>query len=122
MEGKLSHYGSIAGSVMAILTVIGFIGKPHLTDFIDAEIQAYDLIQKEKDSNKVKLRDLLEDKMDVPADEVHIKIGDWYKNEKKIKALLDSIVKEQHYDYIEIGNNSREIKSIRRALDNKRDK
>ena len=122
MEGKLSHYGSIAGSVMAILTVLAFIGKPHLTDFIDKEIQAYDLIQKEKDSNKVKLRDLLEDKMDVPADEVHIKIGDWYKNEKKIKALLDSIVKEQHYDYIEIGNNSREIKSIRRALDNKRDK
>ena len=122
MEGNLKLYGGMAGSVMAILTVLAFIGKPHLTDFIDAEIQAYDLIQKEKDSNKVKLRDLLEDKMDVPADEVHIKIGDWYKNEKKIKALLDSIVKEQHYDYIEIGNNSREIKSIRRALDNKRDK
>ena len=92
MEGKLSHYGSIAGSVMAILTVIGFLGKPHLTDFIDAEIEKYDKEQQEKNSTKAKLRHLLGGKMGVADDEVHIKLGEQYRGEKALINRVDSVL------------------------------
>jgi len=126
MESKISHYGSIAGSVMAILTVIGFIGKPHLTEFIDAEIQAYDLIQQEKSSNKVKLRHLLSGKMGVADDEVHIKLGEQYKNEKVLINRVDSLhveiirLKQKNIRLIEdINDNYSDILKLRR---NKKDK
>lgn len=92
MEGKLSHYGSIAGSVMAIFALVGFLGEPHLKDFIDTEIQEYDKLQQEKNSNKVKLRHLLGGKMGVADDEVHILLGKQYKNEQRLYSEVDSIL------------------------------
>jgi hypothetical protein len=117
----LAHYGSIAGSVMAIFALIGFLGKPHLVEFIDNEIELYDEKKKEENSSKVKLRKLLSEKMELDEDEVHIEIGKFYKdythNEEAYHDKVDSLAKEIKLNYFEIGENIKAIKKL--EADNK---
>jgi hypothetical protein len=88
---RISHYGSIAGSMAAILGLLWLIGEPHLRTYIDNEIELYDGKKKEENSKKVKLRTLLGEKMGIDDDEVHIEIGHQYKNEKKLHHKIDSL-------------------------------
>jgi len=128
-NNQLAHYGSIAGSVMAIFALVGFLGKPHLTEFIDNEIEVYDERKKEEASGKVKLRTLLSHKMGVEDDEVHIELGHVYKQVKKEKDLyrvIDSLAKEINLNYYEIGQNIKDIKALKKVVidleDSKKDK
>jgi hypothetical protein len=91
MLDRLSHYGSIAGSVAAILGLLWLIGEPHLRTYIDNEIELYDSKKKEENSKKVKLRTLLGEKMGIDDDEVHIEIGHQYKKEKVLYKTIDSL-------------------------------
>ena len=110
MENKLSHYGSIAGSVAAILGLLWLIGEPHLKTYINDNIEQYDIEQKEANSKKVKLRTLLSTKMGVADDEVHIELGKQYKNEKKLHFKLDSLGSEIEFLRKEIDLNLESIK------------
>jgi hypothetical protein len=91
-QNRLAHYGSISGSVVAILGLLWLLGEPHLKTYIDNEIEVYDGKQKAEDSKKVKLRKLLSDKMGVADDEVHIELGHQYKNEKALASRVDSLL------------------------------
>lgn len=122
MESKLSHYGSIAGSVVAIITCVALIGRPHLVDFIDAEIKLYDEAKKEEDSKHAKLRTLLSSKMGIEEDEVHIEIGHQYRKEQELYKKVDSLEteikglkKEQKLDFYEIGLNQDDIKRLKKS-------
>lgn len=91
---RLTHYGSIAGSVMAIFALVGLLGKPHAIDFIDNEIESYDKRKKEEDLKKIPFRVLLSEKMGLDDDEVHIELGRMYKNEIKLHKTIDSLENE----------------------------
>ena len=88
---RLSHYGSIAGSVMAILAAVGFFVEPFLEDYVDSHIETYEERRFEEDSKKIGFRKLLGEKMDLDDDEVHIEIGHWYKKEKIMYSTIDSL-------------------------------
>ena len=120
----ISHYGSIAGAVMAILALVGFLGKPHLEDFIEAEIKKYDTEEKADESKKTKLRRLLGDKMEVADDEVHIEIGKLYKGEKDVKNVIDSLQGRVKYleqevklNFADIQGNYTKINAINKKLE-----
>jgi len=91
MDGNLKLYGGMAGALLTIFTVVGFIGEPHLRDFIDVEIKLYDEAQKLLNSAKVSFRQLLGDKMGLPNDETHIEIGRQYLEQKKLVIKIDSL-------------------------------
>jgi len=124
---KLSDIGKAMGIVIAIQGALFAIAKPHIDDYIDArfedsfnspsfQIHAFEMIDtylesaefsaflertiheyEEKDSQRVKLRTLLAQKMDVDEDEVHIEQGKMYKNYINIKNRVNSIIREIHY-------------------------
>ena len=116
-RNHLSHYGSIAGSVMAILGLLWLLGEPFLEDYVDNHISTYDERKKEEDSQKVSLRHLLGDKMQVADDEVHIELGKVYKSyskdELKLVRKIDSLEKEIKLNYNEIGININDIQKLK---------
>lgn len=122
MENKLSltKIGAWAGAIMAILTLLWFIGEPALERYVDTHISTYEGRKAEEDSKKVKLRHLLSTKMGVDDDEVHIEIGNVYKKvmaEPNIKHVLDSLGREVELNYHEIGVNTEAINKLQK--DNK---
>ena len=132
MENKsLITLGSIAGAIMAILTLLWFIGEPALERYVDGHIDEYELKKKEEASGKVKLRHLLGDKMEVADDEVHIEIGRMYKKEQTLYVTIDSLQERtstlerklaaiKHTsdgNYKEIGLNYRDIKKLQKKMD-----
>lgn len=121
-KNQLAHYGSIAGSVMAILGFLWLMGEPFLEDYVDNHISTYDERKKEEDSKKVGLRHLLGDKMEVADDEVHIELGKMYKHyskeELKIIHKIDSLCNEVKLNYTEIGVNIRDVKALKEAVIN----
>ena len=95
MESKLLiKLGTIAASISAILAMLWFIGEPALEDYVEAHIKIHEEKQKEVNSKKVKLRTLLSDKMGIPSDEVHIELGQHYRNRNIIISNIDSLKKE----------------------------
>ena len=118
-RNNLAHYGSIAGSVAAILGLLWLIGEPHLKNYIDGEIDRYDQVKKAEDLNKVQLRRLLSEKMQVADDEVHIELGKTYKQDKRLAIVIDSLEKKIVIlekkvadNYNEIGLNYGDIKKL----------
>lgn len=116
-QNRLSHYGSIAGSVAAILGLLWLLGEPHLKTYIDKEIEVYDATQKAEDSKKVKLRKLLSDKMGVADDEVHIELGQQYKQEKELSAKVDSLANQIDINKRAMQLNYQDIKNINYTID-----
>lgn len=116
-KNYISHYGSIAGSVMAILGLLWLLGEPFLEDYVDNHISTYDERKKEEDSQKVGLRHLLGGKMEVADDEVHIELGKVYKhyNKEEVKIIkkIDSLQKEIELNYHEIGVNITDIHKLK---------
>ena len=101
--------GSVAGSVVAILGLLWLIGESFLEDYVEGHIKAYEEKKIEEDSKKIPFRIITGEKMGVPPDEVHIKIGEWYKEEKErdkdfkeVKILVHAIKKE--FDFYHPGN------------------
>jgi len=92
MENKsLIKLGSIAGAIMAILTLLWFIGEPALERYVDSHISAYEERKEEEASDKVSLRHLLGSKMEIADDEVHIELGRMYLKEKTLYSSIDSL-------------------------------
>ena len=87
----LTTLGAIAGSLMAILTLLWFIGEPALERYVDSHISAYEERKAEEATHKVKLRHLLGDKMEIADDEVHIELGRMYKKEQTLYITIDSL-------------------------------
>ena len=87
------NLGSICGALMAILTLVGFIGEPFLEDYVNSRIEGYEEKRRIEESNKVPLRKLLSDKMGVADDEVHIELGKAYK-----KIIEEDIEKLKEFD------------------------
>jgi len=114
----LTTLGTIAGSIVAILGLLWLLGEPFLEDYVDNHISTYDERKKEEDSQKVGLRHLLGDKMQVADDEVHIEIGKVYRHysqeEKKLIKTLDSLCTEVKLNYKEIGVNIKAIDKLER--------
>jgi hypothetical protein len=96
-KNHLSHYGSIAGSVVAILGLLWLLGEPHLKNYIIENIEVYDKAEKDEDSKKVKLRKLLSEKMDIDEDEVHIELSKLYKEERRMTHKIDSLSNKIKY-------------------------
>jgi len=96
----LIQLGTISGSLMAILGLFWFIGEPALERYVDAQIQLHEERKKEEPAG-VKLRELLGYKMGVANDEVHIEIGNLYRNapitRSKVDSLIDIVVELQKY-------------------------
>lgn len=117
----LTTLGAIAGSIMAILTLLWFIGEPALERYVDSHISTYEERKAEEDSKKVGLRHLLGDKMEVADDEVHIEIGHIYKKvmgEADLNRKIDSLGREVELNFHEIGINIKAINKLQE--DNKR--
>jgi len=93
MENKISlaKLGTYAGSIMAILALLWFVGEPALELYVDGHISAYEVKKEKEASDKVGLRHLLGGKMEVADDEVHIELGRMYLNEGLLKARIDSL-------------------------------
>ena len=95
MESKLLiKLGTIAASISAILAMLWFIGEPALERYVEAQIGVHEEEMKLGESNKIKLRALLSDKMGIPSDEVHIELGQHYRNRNIIISNIDSLKKE----------------------------
>lgn len=60
-----------------------FLDSPAMSVYIDNVIKEYKAEQEKKDSGKIKLRKLLSNKMKCDEDEVHIRLGILYLEEKK---------------------------------------
>ena len=88
---SIIKYGTIAGSIMAILGLFWFIGEPALELYVNNQIELHEANKKVEPSG-VKLRELLGYKMGVANDEVHIEIGHQYKQQKRIINSMDSIL------------------------------
>lgn len=120
MDNKtLITSGSVAGAIMAILSLLWFIGEPALERYVDSHISTYEERKIEEDSKKIGLRHLLGNKMEVADDEVHIEIGHMYKKvkgEPNIKKTLDSLIKEVDLNYQEIGVNIKDIKNLKKVV------
>ena len=104
MKNNLSIIGGAAGSVMAILTLIGFLAEPFLEDYVNARIELHEAEVEAENSAKVGLRTLLGQKMGVADDEVHIELGHQYRNEGETIEALEyqkrfnaAVVKEFNY-------------------------
>lgn len=91
LDKYLGHLGSIAGSIVAVIGLLWLIGEPALEKYTDERIDLYQQKRIEENSNKVKLRTLLSEKMEVADDEVHIELGKTYKQDKHIVRTLDSL-------------------------------
>lgn len=89
MKNNLSIIGGVAGSVMAILTLVGFLAEPFLEDYVNARIEQHEAEQKAANSSKVGLRTLLGQKMGVDDDEVHIELGEQYRNEGQTREAIE---------------------------------
>ena len=131
MENKsLIKLGSIAGAIMAILTLLWFIGEPALERYVNTHIDSYEERKAEEATHKVKLRHLLGDKMEIADDEVHIELGRMYKKEKTLYITIDSlstrinnlnrrltaIKSTSDGNYKEIGLNYRDIKKLQEDM------
>jgi hypothetical protein len=101
-------------AVVSTVIAFGYFGEPFLEDYVESHFVVYEKKHKKENSEKIKLRDLLSEKMGCDADEVHIELGRMYKNElierKKIYEAIDGdynhskdkrnkIVKEIKYIY-----------------------
>ena len=116
MELK-SEFLKLSKTLTAIVATLGFVwffGEPFLEDYVESHFDAYDANHKKENSEKIKLRFLLSEKMGCDPDEVHIELGRLYqaeKNErKKIYQYIDKdwktskekrnkIIKEIKYIY-----------------------
>ena len=118
-QNRLAHYGSIAGSVVAILGLLWLLGEPFLEDYVDTHIRTYDERKKEEDSKSVKFRSLCADKMGVAEDEAHIELGKVYKkvmSEADLLRKIDSLGREVQLNYAEIGINLKDIKNLKSVV------
>lgn len=90
MKDNLLLLGKIAGAVMALISICAFFGKPFLEDYVHEQIDIkFDKVKADADANKqASFRSLLSKSMKVDEDEVHVRIGDMYKKEDKIKEEI----------------------------------
>ena len=95
MDIKTEFFGfsKMMSAIVGTCVALWFFGEPFLEDYVESHFEVYEKKHKEENSQKVKLRELLSEKMDVDVDEVHIELGRMYKNEiperKKLKELID---------------------------------
>ena len=129
LDKYLGHLGSIAGSIVAVIGLLWLIGEPALEKYTDERIDLYQQKRTEENSNKVKLRTLLSEKMEVADDEVHIELGKTYKKDKLIVRELDSIKDvlralklKTDNNYTEIGLNYSDIQDLYKKESNLRGK
>ena len=90
---SIIKYGTIAGSIMAILGLFWFIGEPALQLYVENQIELHEANKTNEQPHGVKLRELLGYKMGVETDEVHIEVGHQYKQQKQMCNSVDSILK-----------------------------
>jgi len=114
IKNEFFAFSKMMSAIVGTCVALWFFGEPFLEDYVDSHFEKYEKEHKERNSQKVKLRSLLSEKMGVDEDEVHIELGRMYKNEiperNKIKELINSdwkvskdrrnkIVKEIKYIY-----------------------
>jgi len=101
MKNNITIIGGVAGSVMAILTLVGFLAEPFLEDYVNARIELHEAEVRAENSAKVGLRTLLGQKMGVADDEVHIELGHQYRNEgeaiEKQRKFNEAVIKEFNF-------------------------
>lgn len=61
-------------------------GMPALNNYIEQRIEAYDT-----ENHKTPLRTLLAEETGIPADRIHIVIGQWYKESKEHDEVIEEI-------------------------------
>jgi hypothetical protein len=92
LKKEFISLGKTLGAIIATLTALWFFGEPFLEDYVESHFDTYELKHEEENSKKVKLRNLLSDKMGVAPDEVHIELGRMYQSEKpENQKLWDAI-------------------------------
>ncbi len=90
MKENLLLLGKIAGAAMALISICAFFGKPFLEDYVHEQIDLkFEAVKAEAEANKrPSFRSLLSKSMKVDEDEVHVRIGDMYKQEGDIKKEI----------------------------------
>jgi len=99
LKSEFVKFSKVMTAIVATLVSVWFFGEPFLEDYVENHFEAYDIKHKKENSQKVKLRKLLSDKMDVDEDEVHIELGRMYQAEKVSKDKRNKIIKEIKYLY-----------------------
>ena len=97
LKGEFVKFSKVMTAIVATLGCVWFFGEPFLEDYVQSHFESYEIKHKKENSQKVKLRKLLSDKMDVDEDEVHIELGRMYQAEK---IERDKIYKAIDKDFI----------------------
>lgn len=112
IKNKIYELAKIIGAIVVIQGAVIGIATPFVNEHIEQRIKDYHnsadfklyvdgVIEQYKSettvTSSISLRDLLSDKMGVPSDEVHIKIGEMYKHKDDFKDRIRDIIREIHY-------------------------
>jgi uncharacterized protein YneF (UPF0154 family) len=97
VKNKFFEFAKIIGVIVPIVSLSWLIAQPLIENYIIKKVDEYEKAKPKIEETS--LRELLSDKMGVPSDEVHIKIGEMYRNQgnEEIKRLINEIINEIHY-------------------------
>lgn len=123
---ELGLYAKILGSLVAICTGGWFLFGAAIDRYVEAKVEAYNEspafearhreltkayvespdfhvyyveVISQRGNHKLSLRELLAPKMEVPVDEVHVRLGDLVKDEERVKEML--VILDQRLQEIE---------------------
>lgn len=110
IKNKIYEIAKIIGAIVVIQGAVIGIATPFVNEHIEQRIKDYhnsadfklyvDGVIEEyrsQTTSTTSLRDLLSDKMGVPSDEVHIKLGEMYRHKDDFKERINEIIREIKY-------------------------
>jgi AraC-like DNA-binding protein len=110
IKNKILDAAKIVGAITIIQGGLIAIATPFVNEHIEQRIKDYhnsaefkvyvdNVIEdyRNQSQSTVSLRELLSDKMGVPSDEVHIKIGEMYRQMQDIKIKIKDIISDINY-------------------------
>jgi uncharacterized protein YggU (UPF0235/DUF167 family) len=110
IKNKILEAAKIVGAITIIQGGLIAIATPFVNEHIEQRIKDYhnsadfklyvDGVIEEyrsQTTSTTSLRDLLSDKMGVPSDEVHIKLGEMYRHKGELDERIKEIIREIHY-------------------------
>jgi len=113
LKSEFFGFSKMMSAIVATCLALGFFGEPFLEDYVQDRIGEYEKKHEEKNSKRLKLRDLLSDKMKVDPDEVHIELGRMYQSELIERSkIYESIDSDYKHNKDKINKIIKEIKYI----------
>ena len=110
IKNKIYEIAKIIGAIIVIQGAVIGIATPFVNEHIEQRIKDYhnsadfklyvDGVIEEyrsQHTTSTSFRDLLSDKMGIPSDEVHIKLGEMYRHKGELDERIKEVIREIHY-------------------------